>query len=425
MAVDNGTYRREAVTVKEAQRRIAARIGFAGVERVALADAYGRRLAEPIMADAPLPHFRRSGLDGYAVRACDTAGASPHAPVRLEVIETVPCGAVPRAAVGPGTASRIMTGAAVPDGADAVVMLEMTVEETAGGRTYALIRKEVAAGANVTAVGAEAAAGERLLEAGRVIRAGEAAVLAAFGYAGAVPVARAPRVAIIATGEELLPASAPSPLPPGRVRDSNTAMIAGLVREAGGIPCPLGTVPDDLAVVADTVGRALECYDAVVTSGGVSVGDYDVMAEFCRRFDGELLFDKVYMRPGSPTSAGIRGGRPLFMLSGNPGACFVGFELFVRPALLRMVGAEEPAHAAIRAVLAAGDFPGIAVPRYVRAVFGEENGVLVATPVGNNKSSSLLSIAGSDCLVVVPPGGAGVRKGDAVTALVRRFPPFP
>lgn len=419
-------FRREAVPVAEAQLRIARCIESSGVQRqrVALTEAFGRRLAEPLYADTPLPHFRRSGLDGYAVQAADTAGASPEAPVKLEVVEAVPCGAVPKRTIGPGTAARIMTGAAVPDGADAVIMLEMTGMTVEGERTFALLKKPVAPGANVTQVGGEAQVGERLLHAGCLIRAGETAVLAAYGRT-AVQVARSPVVAIIATGAELLPPDAPSPIAPGRIRDSNSAMVAALVREAGGTPVLFGAVADDRAEAALAVRRAMNEADVVVTTGGVSVGDYDVMTAFCRQWDGELLFQKVSMRPGSPTSAGVLGDRLLFMLSGNPGACYVGFELFVRPALLRMQGALEPANIEIKAVLADGEYAGIALQRYVRGICRvDDGGAVYVKPSGADKSSHLVSIAGSDCLIVIPPGGRGVRKGERVTALLRQPSPY-
>lgn len=419
----NAMYRRDAIPVEEAMRRIAERIGFAGIERVPLAEAFGRRLAEPVFADAPLPHFRRSGLDGYAVRADDTAGASPSSPARLDIIESVPCGAMPRKAVAPGTAVRIMTGAAVPEGADAVVMLEMVETETKDGRSYALVSRPMNEGANITPIGGETAAGELLLGQGRVIGAGETAVLAAFGHS-TVQIARSPKVAIIATGAELLPADSPSPLAPGRIRDSNSAMVAALVREAGGTPLLYGTVADDPGEAASIVLPALGETDVVVTTGGVSVGDYDVMTEFCRRWDGELLFHKVAMRPGSPTSAGIREGRPLFMLSGNPGACYVGFELFVRDALLRMQGASEPSLRPILAVLAEGEYAGIAYRRYVRGFCIAGEGTVRAKPAGADKSSHLVSLPGTDCLIVIPPGGRGVKAGETVNVLVRRAMPF-
>ncbi|MEF3306473.1 molybdopterin molybdotransferase MoeA [Paenibacillus sp. GYB003] len=416
---------RTGVTVEEAQRRIAERIGIGctGTERVGLLEAFGRRLAEPIFADAPLPHFRRSGLDGYAVRAADTAGATPQSPARLRVTETIACGAVPAADVAPGTAARIMTGAAVPEGADAVVMLEMTEAEDRDGVRFVLVGKPMEPGANVAGIGGEAETGRLVLEAGSVVSAGETAVLAAFGHS-VVTVARRPKVAIVATGAELLPVDAPAPLAPGRVRDSNSAMVAALVREAGGTPILWGAVDDDPSAAAFAVRSALAEADAVVTTGGVSVGDYDVMTDFCRTWDGELLFDKVLMRPGSPTSAGVRDGRPLFMLSGNPGACYVGFELLVRGALLLMQRSSEPAYRAVQAVLGEGQYPGIALRRYVRGRCHSENGTLVVVPTGADKSSHLVSLPGTDCLIVVPPGGRGVRAGDAVSALVRRHSPF-
>lgn len=416
---------RTAVSVLEARRRIAAHVpaGLA-VEHVPLLDSLGRRLAYDVCADQPVPHFRRSGVDGYAVRARDTAGAEPGRPAELDVTETIACGHVPQAPIGAGQAARIMTGAPVPEGADAVIMLEMTdalppaaAQAPQGGRVR--LGKPVAPGANVTPAGHEAAVGERLLAAGTRIGAGAVAVLAALGHAR-VAVWRRPRVAVLATGAELMPVATPSPLAEGRIRDSNSAMLAALALSAGAEAELLCAVSDRLEDVLPIIRQALTSgeYDAVITSGGVSVGDYDVMVELFQQWEGTLLFNKVQMRPGSPTTVGVWNDRLLFALSGNPGACMVGFELMVRPALLRMQGGDViDGVRPIQAILEGDAIKGIAYERFVRGQLRVVAGTLYVCPAGGNKSSDLLSLKDAQYLIVVPPGGEGIHPGSLVDVL--------
>ncbi|WP_313781921.1 gephyrin-like molybdotransferase Glp [Paenibacillus larvae] len=330
-----GRFEREALTVKEALERVMAHVPAGNLEKVKLEESIGRRLASDVHASHPVPHFRRSGMDGYAVRSSDTAGASAERPVLLEVVETVPCGSIAQRQLQPGQAARIMTGAAVPDEADAVIMFEMTASVQRNGRTYAAVRKEMRPGANVTPVAQEMPQGELILEAGRLIGAGEAALLAMFGHAS-VPVYKRPRVAIFATGTELLRVE--EQLQAGRIRNSNGYMLAALVQEAGALPDIKVTIPDKVETAKSAILAAMDEYDLVLTTGGVSVGDYDVLYDMVANWDGKLLFNKLRMRPGSPTTAGIYKDRLLLALSGNPGACYVGFILFAKPVLLGMQG---------------------------------------------------------------------------------------
>jgi len=417
----NHRFNRQTVSVAEAQRLLLEGVVPGPAEPADLEACFGRTLAEPVAADHPLPPFRRSGVDGFAVRAADTRGASPDAPVPLGIIQEIPSGTVPAKPAAPGTASRIMTGAMLPAGADAVVMLEMTevIISSPDGVPRVAVRREMAPGDNVTPAGQEAAAGQTVLPAGRRIGAGEAAVLATFGQVRP-KVYRAPRVALIATGAELLPPSAP--LAPGRLRESNTAMLAALVRDAGGVPLAAGVVPDDEAAVRAALERAACEADVIVTTGGVSVGDYDVMADLFAAWEETRLFRKVAMRPGSPTSAGRIGGRPLVALSGNPSACFVGAELFVRP-LLNALQGRPPLPAAFRARLA-GDFPkGSPYPRYMRGRVEIADGEVRAHAFRGDKSSSLLTLAEADCLIVLPAGGGGTPAGALVDVIPVGFSP--
>lgn len=297
-------FRRKAVQPEEAQQTILKHIRALDAESVSLYEAWGRHLAEPLIAPHPFPPFRRSGMDGYAVLTGDLVQATPDRPAELDVLESLPGGTEPKRPLGPGQASRIMTGGMVPEGADAVVMLEMT--ETAEREGFAVVRigKDVPQGANISEIGSEIREGERLLPAGQRIEAGESAVLAACGCA-CVAVARRPRVAILSTGSELLEVD--EPLAPAKIRNSNAPMLAALVREFGAEPTMLGKVPDDAEAAGKLVRQALNDCDLLLTSGGVSVGDYDVMVDILAQPDVKLLFNKIAMRPGSPTSAALLG----------------------------------------------------------------------------------------------------------------------
>lgn len=405
---------REPIKVKEAQARIAPYIQPGTVEEVALLDSIGRRLAEDIKATDPVPHFRRSGMDGFAVRSADTKGASRIEPVLLQVIESIPGGSVPEKRVQSGTCSRIMTGAAVPEGADAVIMLEMTDTVKKDGSVYTAVKKEMQSGDNVSAIASEVTRGTPLMETGRKVGPGEAALLATFGC-HTVKVYRKPTVAIFATGSELLPVEAQ--LQPGKIRNSNSVMLAAQVQAAGGVPLIIDMVPDDVELAMQKIMAAFNQVDIVLTTGGVSVGDYDILVDIFEQWNGQLLFNKVAMRPGSPTSVGIRDGQFLFGLSGNPGACFVGFELFVRPVLWGMQG-KERLYLPERTARLVGDYTKpAAFQRFVRGTCYTEDGQLYAKPVGIDKSSIVTSIKDADCLIVIPPGGRGVPHGETVSVI--------
>jgi molybdopterin molybdotransferase len=308
-----------------------------------------------------------------------------------------------------------MTGAAVPDGADAIVMLEMTdrlTDDTIGGEVA--VRKRMAAGDNITPVGFEAFHGERVLEAGTVIRPGEAALLATFGYAE-VSVHRPPRVAIFPTGSELL--SVKDPIAPGKIRNSNGYMLAAQIRECGGEPILMPPLPDWVDEVKEALEQAFEFADVIVTTGGVSVGDKDVLVDYFSGWDGELLFNKVAMRPGSPTTAGVRRDKLLFSLSGNPGAAFVGFELFAAPYVRRLLGQTERPDRVCSGTLEFDYAKGSAYPRYVRGTMSCRDGRLFVTPAGVDKSSIMMTIKDADCLICIPAGGRGAAYGELVRVI--------
>lgn len=408
----NLKFGRQAVSVDQAQELLRGYHTCTAVERVPLARSFGRRLAEDLFADHPVPHFRRSGVDGYAVLAADIECASPEHPVPLRVIEQIPSGTVPQKVVTTGHAARIMTGASLPEGADTVVMLEMTDTQPEHGELASVwIKKSLPAGQNVTPVAGEIKSGERLLEKGALIGPGEAAILATFGYSS-VPVYGKPRAAIFSTGSELL--NVEEPLSPSRIRNSNSYMLAAQVEAAGGVPLIMPPLPDDAKLVQKAIEEAFTEADLVITSGGVSVGDYDVLVDVFGRWEGKLLFNKVSMRPGTPTSAALWKDKLLFALSGNPGASFVGFELFAKPALKALQGCATPHPETVTAFLDVDYDKGSAYPRYVRGTTRVENGTLWVRPAGLDKSSIMVSIKDADCLILLPAGGSGFPKGSKV-----------
>lgn len=408
-------FNRNVITVAEAQARIAKKIVPMPTESVNLIQGFGRRLAEEISATHDVPHFARSGMDGFAVKADDIKGASPLNPIELQVNQTIPCGDVPKKSIGSGQASRIMTGAPVPDGADTVIMFEMTEDRSHEEETFVAIKKEIEIGANISPIGDEMNQGDFLLEMGRRINPGEAALLATFGF-NQVQVYRKPKVAILATGSELI--SIEAPLQAGKIRNSNSFMLAAQVKEAGGEVVIFDMVPDDMNKAREMIFSAMEEVDAIITTGGVSVGDYDIMADlFDELGNDSVLFNKVAMRPGSPTTVGHVNGTFLFGLSGNPGACYVGFELFVRPVLIGMQGKKD-CFAPVFTAFLKGDYrKANAYERFIRGSILIQDGKVYVQPEGKDKSSISLSIKDSNCLIIIPPGGKGALDGELVRAV--------
>ncbi len=407
-------FNRKALQPEEAQKLILDRVKPLHSELVPLADAWERKLGEALFAPHPFPPFRRSGMDGYAVRAADLVHATSTDPVTLAVLESVASGEVPSLPIGEGQATRIMTGGMVPEGADAVVMLEMTASTESGdGQSFVRIGRSVPAGINLAEIGCEIQAGVQLLPIGQGIGPGETALLASCGYAQ-VSVAKRPRIAILSTGSELLEVN--EPLAPAKIRNSNAPMLAAMVKDCGAEPLLLGKVPDDANEAKALIWRELQRCDLMITSGGVSVGDYDVMVDVLAEPDIELLFNKVAIRPGSPTTAALLQDKLILALSGNPGACFVGFHLFVAPALKAMQQEQRPALSSFRAFLGA-DFPKVnAYRRYIRARMDLREGNVWVTPTGDDKSSLMTTIIDADCLIEIPPLKEGLGKGQLVTA---------
>ncbi|SDI73152.1 gephyrin-like molybdotransferase Glp [Natribacillus halophilus] len=374
-------------------------------ETVPLAESYGRVLAEDLVADHDVPSFDRSPYDGFAICAEDSSGADRNHPVHFRVVGEIGAGTVFPGEVNAGEAVRIMTGAQIPAGCDAVVMLELVHEH---GEADISIKRSFSPGDNVSFQGEDTKKGTPLVPAGTTIDPGVTALLATFGYAE-VSVAVKPRVGILATGSELLDVH--EPLEPGKIRNSNAYMMAAQVERAGGEPVLFGKLPDDLEACIELVSRALGEVDMLITTGGASVGDYDYVPAIIERIGARTLFNKVAMRPGSVTTVAETNGQLFFGLSGNPSACFVGFELFVRPILRRGLFSQKPHLRKTKAVLGM-DFPKPnPFIRLVRAKLEDSDGTYVVEPAGLDKSGSVTSIAGADVLIALPGGSRGYEKG--------------
>src|SRR5699024_4868054 len=318
---------RKPIQVTEAVKRVMENAPHIQTESIPLEDSDNRILQEPVIAHHAIPLFDKSPYDGFALRSVDTNNATKDKPSICEVVDHIGAGELPAKALEKGEATRIMTGAQIPEGADCVVMFEKCHAYEKEHGSYISLDSLLEAGENVIEEGQEVKKGETLIAEGTLINPGVKAVLATFGYKN-VLVAKKPLVGIIATGTELLDVD--EALEPGKIRNSNAYMTASQVIRAGADYTYIGKLADDLESSYQTIKESLEQIDILITTGGVSVGDFDLMPEIYKKLEADVLFNKVAMRPGSVTTVAKKGNQFLFGLSGNPSACYVGFELFTR-----------------------------------------------------------------------------------------------
>jgi molybdopterin molybdotransferase len=384
-----------------------------GAERVSLRDCLGRVLAEDVASPVTLPPWDNSSMDGFAVRAADVRGASAEAAVRLRVVETIAAGARTERVVGRGEAIRIMTGAPIPAGADTVIR----VEDTASSGDEVEIRDDRDASANVRFAGEDVREGATVLRAGTTISAPHVGVLSAVGC-GEPVVHRRPRVAILATGDELVMLDEFEEVRARRrIVSSNSYSLEAAVRAAGGEPVLLGIAPDDPAKLADRL-RAAEGCDLIVTSGGVSVGDFDYTRRVVGELGGSLSLWRVRMRPGAPLGFGRLFGAPWLGLPGNPVSALVTFELFGRPLLRTLAGSTRPHRRTVPVTLDERVELRAPLTHYLRCVLVEQDdGTLRARLTGAQSSGMLTSMSSADALLIVPPDPTSVPAGTLLRAL--------
>ncbi|MFF4340473.1 gephyrin-like molybdotransferase Glp [Kitasatospora sp. NPDC001540] len=391
-----------------------------------LLDAQGCRLAEDVRAADDLPPFDNSSMDGYALRTADTVRATERYPSVLAVVGDIAAGAADLPKVGPGQAARIMTGAPVPPGAEAVAPVEWTDGGTGTGRAAdamgapvageeVRVLRPVAEGAHIRRRGSDVTAGDTVLEAGTVLGPTQLGLLAAIGR-GTVRVAPRPRVVVLSTGSELVqPGEAAGP---GRIHDSNSFTLTAAAIAAGAVAYRVGGVPDEAdtlrAVLEDQLGRA----DLIVTSGGVSVGAYDVVKEVFADYGG-VDFRRLRMQPGKPQGFGRIGGGPgvpLLALPGNPVSAYISFELFVRPVIRTMLGAPDVHRPVVRAVTTAALRSPAGRWQFLRGRYDPAAGSV--SPVGGEGSHLVGALARADCLITVPEDTTALPAGSAVDVVL-------
>ncbi|MFC7687196.1 gephyrin-like molybdotransferase Glp [Ureibacillus sp. GCM10028918] len=406
---------RKVFLIGEAIEKIMSDVQSGNVERIPLIKASGRYLAEDIVANQDVPAFDRSLYDGYALMAQDTRTATKESPVVLEVIGHFGAGAVFQDEVKKYQAVRIMTGAEMPKSCNAIVMLEHVTELEIEDKHYIAIDKQIPVNEKVFKKGAEIIEGTLLVEKGAKITPGIVGLLATFGY-NEVLVGVQPKVGVLATGSELLEVD--EPLAPGKIRNSNSYMLMAQIEKVGAKPLYLGKLEDNLEKSYAAIQQALTQVDILITTGGVSVGDFDYLPEIYNRLGAKVLFNKIAMRPGSVTTVAKIGEQFLFGLSGNPSASYIGFELFVRPVLKTLLGNEQPYLMSHQAIITEDFRVPNAFTQLIRTKVKVEGTNLFVSSNGLNMSSSITSLVGADALVVLPPSDSGYVEGSAIDILL-------
>jgi molybdopterin molybdotransferase len=396
---------RPLLTVAQARERILDRITALDSETVALTEARGRVLAEEVRAERDVPPFANSAMDGYAIRASDVMQASAAQPVRLRVLGESRAGAAPSGTVRPQTALRIMTGAMIPEGSDAVVRVEDTSEQDG----TVDVRVPVAAGTSLRAAGSDLHRGDLVAMAGRVVTPGLIGVLASAGRV-AVQCIRRPRVLVLTTGDELREPG--ETLGPGQITNTNRYTMLAAVQDAGGIVIDAGVARDERSDLIERLRTAGDT-DLVVTTGGVSMGAYDLVRGLLEEREA-VTFWQVALRPGKPLMFATVGGVPLIGLPGNPVSTLVTFELFVRPALLKLQGRTDLERPRLTAITEEPLQNPPHLEQYFRGIARRDGARIVVRLTGDQGSHVLRSMADANCLVVVPLGTSEVAPGTAV-----------
>jgi molybdopterin molybdotransferase len=400
------------LSVEDARERVLSQIHALAPLQLPLTEAFGCVVAEDAVSHRDLPEFASSAMDGFAVRSSDVAGATPDRPVDLKIVGRAMIGRRPEAVVGGGEAVRIATGAPIPAGADVIV----PIENASAADEMVSVFDAPPAGQHIRPVGEDVKAGQLLVAAGKRLGPPELGLLANAGFPHPTVHPR-PRVIVLSTGDELIP---PTESPEfGQIRDSNAYTIFGALRDAGAMPVLAGIVKDDVDALKETVLSYLIQADAFVSSGGVSVGERDVVkAAFFRR--GDLDFYKVAMQPGMPQGFGHIEGKPYFGLPGNPVSVFVSFEVFVRPAILKMMGRTQLFRPEVTATLA----EDVAGPKgklqFARVRLARTDDGWIATPTGARGSNLISTVVRANGLAMVPAGTAVAPAGSEVRVMVFR-----
>ena len=395
------------VTAGEALKTILAQIEPKGLEKVPIEAALGRILAEDIVARRSNPPMDNSAMDGYAVIAADIQSATPENPVKLVVIENVAAGAVARKTLKSNQAIRIMTGAPIPPGADAVLMQEDTEKNGAS----ILAKDKAHIGENIRLAGEDVKAGETILPKGVAITPAHIGMMAVCGRSS-VFVGQRPTVAILSTGDEIVDLDGDLAGP--CIYNSNGYMLAAQIRSAGGVPHYMGIAADEEKDLQEKFSWALQC-DVLVSSGGVSVGDYDLVKATLDKMGNEMVFWKVAMKPGKPLAFGKIQGKPVFGLAGNPVSSFVSFEQFVRPSIKKMMGATDLEPKTVQAKLTRTIRKKAGRLHFQSAIVSWDQGEYTVAPAEEQGSGVLKSTVTANGLLVFPLEAEELKSGESVT----------
>ncbi|MGE0825308.1 MAG: gephyrin-like molybdotransferase Glp [Candidatus Binatia bacterium] len=398
------------ISVHDALSTILETVSPLAGERVNLLDAVGQVLAEEIRSEREVPPFPNSAMDGYAVRWEDIHETDEDQPIKLDVLEVIQAGAVPAQAVTLGTASKIMTGAVMPSGADTVIKVEDTEEHE--GQVW--IRRSERQGTNVRHNGEDIRRGQVVLAPGRVLRAADIGLLASIGRSF-VLVRQRPRVAILSTGNELVEVD--ESLRPGQIVNSNAYTLAAAVRETGAIPVPLAIVRDTLPEIRAALGEAVR-HDVVLSTGGVSVGDFDFVKQAMDELGMHRLFWQVAQKPGKPLTFGLLRERPYFGLPGNPVSALVCFYLYTRPALRRMMGHQKLSFPVVSATVGEEITKAKGLTEFIRCRLELAKGHYIAHSTGTQSSGVLSSLSLGDGLIIGPADFPLLPQGMQVKVLV-------
>ena len=402
----------QMLIVEEAQKIVLDSTFTLDTERVVLSKALHRILAEDIAPRFDIPPHDNSSVDGYAVRAADIQDASPAHPCSLPVMEDIPAGIIPTHSLGAGQTSRIMTGGVMPDGADAVVMVENTIPES----DRVQILKPVTTGQNVRYRGEDVQIGQKVLSVGTTLGPGEIGLLASF-QRSFVTAYRTPTVAILSTGDEVVDID--TPLEPGKIVNSNSYSLAAMVTEAGARPIMLGIARDSEEAIRHAIQSAMNA-DFILSTGGVSVGEYDYVKQVIIDLGAEMKFWRVRMKPGKPLAFGVLHDTPFFGLPGNPVSCMVSFLMFVRPALRKAMGCNELFLPVIQTRLGNDVTVEKGRRHYLRAYVTFQDGAFLASTVTSQGSGILSSMSGTNGLVVIESDITSIPKGSAVNVLLMK-----
>tara|TARA_Y100001970_G_scaffold135391_2_gene166707 strand:+ start:887 stop:2065 length:1179 start_codon:yes stop_codon:yes gene_type:complete len=374
-------------------------------ENVHLLQGRNKVITEPIMSNESIPPFDNTAVDGYAVRAIDTKGASQETPISLRVLETIAAGKPPTFNIQSGECSKIMTGAPIPDGADAVVMVEWTEQQ--GNDSDVIIKEEVSEGQHIRRSGEDLEPGDLVIPEGTLLNAAHLGLLASLGIYQ-ITILRTPTVGIFSTGDELIEGS--QPLEPGQIRDSNRFSLLALLERDGFQTIDFGLIPDSEAAIEQTIKKAEDTCDALITTGGVSMGDFDYVKVVLNRL-GEMRWMQVAIKPAKPLAFGVVNELPVFGLPGNPVSSMVSYELFARPALRKMSGNKNP----YRAI-----FEGKAAQDFLRKPDGKTHFFRVSADVGEGTpkiqsaghqgSHQLTGMAGANALAILPDGNGVIQE---------------